>query len=82
MRLYLRTARERAHPPTALLEPTFTFDLDDDLRAGVRNLYRYLRAHDHGPASARAMVLQITRCGTVADVDFIAWPRHPQHLRR
>lgn len=81
MRLYLRTARERAHPPTALLEPAFTFDLDDDLRAGVRNLYRHLR-RAHGPAAARAMVLQITRCGTVADVDFVAWPRHPHYSRR
>lgn len=81
MKLYYRTALERAFPPPALVEPTVTFDLDENLRAGVRNLYRYLRAHDHSPADARAMVLQITRCGTVGDVDFIAWPRHPQYRR-
>lgn len=79
MRIYLRTATERAFPPTALLEPVFTFDLDAEVRAGVRNLYRYLRAHNHGPASARAIVLRITRCGTVVNVDYIAWPRHPQY---
>ena len=78
MRIYLRTATERAFPPTALLEPVFTFDLDADLRSGVRNLYRYLRGH-HTAATSRALVLQITRAGTVAAADFIAWPRHPQY---
>ena len=82
MRLYLRTAEQRTHPPTALIEPVFTFELDEDLRVGVRSLYRYLRRHHHKPASARATVLQITRCGLTASVDFIAWPRHPHYQRR
>lgn len=82
MRLYLRTARERAFPPTALLEPVFVFDLDEDMRAGVRNLYVTMRAQGHRAEEARAMVLQITRCGAMVDVDFIAWPRHPQYSRR
>ena len=81
VKLYYFPAEARNDCPPAGLEAMLVCDLDRDHRLGYRRLYRQLRQYGNAAIKCRHMIIDILRATKPSQVEYVAWPRHPDRFR-